>query len=225
VTGDRGERPTPATSSLPIACGHSSGREAGRRLRPAPRRLAARSDLGAAPTHAACRTPDGVRRTHTIICRGKVHKPTEYGRKLFLAQGASGLITDFSVLEGNTADVTLVAPALEHHQRLFKRAPNEFAGDRGFFSAENVTRAEAAGVGVVSVPKPGYKSAKQAELERTREFRRGQRWRAGIEGTISALKRGRGLARCSWRGDRGLRVLVGLAIVTHNLTILSASFA
>ena len=164
--------------------------------------------------------------THTqIICRGKVHKPTEYGRKLFLAQGGSGLITDFSVLEGNTADVTLVAPALQHHQRQFKRAPNELAGDRGFFSAENVTRAKDAGVRVVSIPKPGYKSAKQAELEGTREFRRAQRWRAGIEGTISALKRGRGLARCSWRGDRGLRVLVGLAVVTHNLTLLSASFA
>jgi len=42
---------------------------------------------------------------HTdLIKRGKVLKPVEFGHKVFLAESAQGLITDYRVLKGNPAD-------------------------------------------------------------------------------------------------------------------------
>ncbi len=38
--------------------------------------------------------------THTdLIKRGKARKPVEFGHKVFLAESAQGLITDYQVLE------------------------------------------------------------------------------------------------------------------------------
>jgi hypothetical protein len=40
--------------------------------------------------------------SHTdLIKRGKVRKPLEFGHKVFLAESAQGLITDYQVLDGN----------------------------------------------------------------------------------------------------------------------------
>ena len=40
--------------------------------------------------------------THTdLIKRGKIQKPIEFGHKIFLAESAHGLITQYGVLEGN----------------------------------------------------------------------------------------------------------------------------
>ncbi len=47
--------------------------------------------------------------THTdLIQQGKVTKPIEFGHKIFLAESARGLITQYCVLEGNPADQTHV---------------------------------------------------------------------------------------------------------------------
>jgi transposase, IS5 family len=43
--------------------------------------------------------------THTdLIKRGKVQTPIEFGHKVFLAESAQGLITQYEVLEGNPGD-------------------------------------------------------------------------------------------------------------------------
>src|SRR5207247_8189220 len=42
---------------------------------------------------------------HTdLIKRGKVQTPVEFGHKVFLAESAQGLITQYEVLEGNPND-------------------------------------------------------------------------------------------------------------------------
>lgn len=155
---------------------------------------------------------------HTqLIKRGKAQKPVEFGRKVFLAESAQGLVTDYRVLEGNPADCTNVASSLEHHQEMFRYAPDRYASDRGFFSAENVKSCEDAGVNDVCIPQPGYKSQEQAERERSKAFKQGQKFRAGIEGRISVLFRGRGMKRCLARGPERFEVLVGAAVLTNNL--------
>src|SRR5258706_10449848 len=54
---------------------------------------------------------------HTdLIKRGKVRTPVEFGHKVFLAESAKGLITQYEVLKGNPTDEVHVAPSL-------KRAP------------------------------------------------------------------------------------------------------
>ena len=84
------------------------------------------------------------------------------------------------------------------------------AGDRGFFSAKNEREAEALGVKKVALPARGRLSAKRAEQQKQRWFRRGLRWRAGIEATMSTLKHPFSMARATYKEglDSTLRGLV-----------------
>jgi IS5 family transposase len=156
---------------------------------------------------------------HTqLIKRGKQRQPVEFGHKVFLAESAQGLITDYQVLDGNPADTTQVKPSLDRHQQVFQCPPELYAGDRGFYSAENVDTCQQAGVGQVCIPqRGGQKTAEQAALERSRAFKQGQRFRVGIEGRISVLFRGRGMKRCRAKGRERFEVLVGAAVLANNL--------
>ena len=157
--------------------------------------------------------------SHTdLIKRGKVRKPLEFGHKVFLAESAQGLITDYQVLDGNAADTSQVQPSLERHQQIFHCAPDLYAADRGFHSAENVDRCEKAGVSQVSIPqRGGQRTTERKALESSPAFKKGQRFRAGIEGRISVLFRGRGMKRCRAQGRERFEVLVGAAVLANNL--------
>jgi hypothetical protein len=48
-----------------------------------------------------------------------------------------------------------------------------------------------------------------------------QAFRAGIEGTISGLKRAFRLARCYFRSFKSFQASVGLGVFVHNLIVLS----
>ena len=156
---------------------------------------------------------------HTaIIKRGKVRKPVEFGHKVFLVESAQGLITDYQVLEGNPADTSQVPASLQRHQQIFHGAPDLYAADRGFYSAENLDACQKAGVSQVSIPqRGGQKTAEREEWERSAAFKKGQRFRAGIEGRISVLFRGRGMKRCRAHGRERFEVLVGAAVLANNL--------
>jgi len=157
--------------------------------------------------------------SHTdLIKRGKARKPTEFGHKVFLAESAQGLITDYGVLEGNPADSDHVGPSLERHQKTFHRPPELYAGDRGFHSPENQEECRKAGVTQECIPqRGGVKSAERAALEHSPQFKKGQRFRVGIEGRISVLIRGRGMKRCLAKGRDRFQVLVGAAVLVNNL--------
>src|SRR5207245_1969208 len=78
--------------------------------------------------------------THTdLIKRGKIQKPIEFGHKIFLAESAHGLITQYRVLEGNPADHVHVKPSLQRHQETFELPPAWYRSYRGFFSLANIT--------------------------------------------------------------------------------------
>jgi IS5 family transposase len=155
--------------------------------------------------------------TH-LIKRGKQRKPVEFGHKVFLAESAQGLITDYQILDGNPADTTHVKTSLDRHQQVFQCAPELYAGDRGFYSVENVDACQQAGVSQVCIPqRGGQKTAEQTTLEHSRAFKQGQRFRVGIEGRISVLFRGRGMKRCRAKGRERFEVLVGAAVLANNL--------
>ncbi len=157
--------------------------------------------------------------THTdLIKRGKARKPVEFGHKVFLAESAQGLITDYQVLEGNPADGVHVGPSLDRHQKTFQQAPELYAGDRDFHSTENQEKCEKAGVGHIGIPqRGGTKTAEREAFERSPQFKKSQRFRVGIEGRISVLIRGRGMRRCLAKGRERFEVLVGAAVLTNNL--------
>lgn len=160
---------------------------------------------------------------HTdLIKRGKVLKPVEFGHKVFLAESAHGLITQYRVLDGNPNDDTQVEPSLQRHLQSFGRAPELYGADRGFHSGDNVNACSEAGVAIVSIPqRGGKKTAEQVKREKSPAFKRGQRFRAGIEGRISVLFRGRGMKRCFAEGPEGFEQLVGTAVLANNLLVIA----
>jgi IS5 family transposase len=161
---------------------------------------------------------------HTsLIKRGKAGKPIEFGHKIYLAETRNGLVTQYWILDGNPSDEDHVVPSIQQHKKTFGRAPKLYANDRGAYSANNIKVCQQEGVGCVSIPqRGGQKNAEQEALQKSREFKQGQRFRAGIEGRISVLVRGRGMKRCLAAGRRGLEFLVGMAVLANNLLRIAA---
>jgi transposase, IS5 family len=161
---------------------------------------------------------------HTdLIKRGKVRAPVEFGHKVFLAESAQGLITQYEVLKGNPPDEMHVASSLQRHRQAFGQAPQLYGSDRGFFSEQNLASCKRAGVKVVCIPQRGGKKTGQREAyEKSVVFKTGQRFRAGIEGRISVLFRGRGMKRCLAEGHDRFELWVGAAVLANNLMRIAA---
>jgi len=164
---------------------------------------------------------------HTqVIRRHKAGKPTEFGRKLWLGEVEGGIISEFRLLaDGGGLDHPALPASLEAHQQRFGRPPNLLAGDRGVFSPENEELAHKLKIKQVVLPKPGRVSKERRAHEQQRWFRRGFRFRAGIEGRIRVLKRDFGLGRCLEHGADGMGRWVGWGIVTANLTKIAETQA
>jgi IS5 family transposase len=161
---------------------------------------------------------------HTdLIKRGKVQTPIEFGHKVFLAESARGLITQYEVLDGNPVDEQHVITSLERHKQTFGEVPKLYGSDRGFFSERNVMSCKQQGVKVVCIPQRGGTKAPEREAyEKSREFKDGQRFRAGIEGRISVLFRGRGMKRCLAEGRERFELWVAAAVLANNLMKVAA---
>ncbi len=161
---------------------------------------------------------------HTdLIMRGKVRTPVEFGHKVFLAESAKGLVTQYKVLNGNPSDADHVASSLKCHMKAFGRAPKLYGADRGFFSEQNLASCARNGVSTVCIPQRGGKRAPEREAyEKSSAFKKGQRFRAGIEGRISVLSRGRGMKRCLAEGSERFELWVGAAVLANNLMVIAA---
>jgi IS5 family transposase len=161
---------------------------------------------------------------HTEALRkGKAAKPTEFGKLLKVQEAENQIVVDYQLYELRPENQSLVVPTIEAHVRVFGRAPQLLAADRGFWSAANKRAAKEKGVKKVCIPALGRLKAEQAAEQRQRWFRRGQRLRVGCEGRISVLKRRDGLARCRYRGLDGMRRWVGWGMVSNNLHVLMNS--
>ena len=158
--------------------------------------------------------------TH-VICKGKAHKPNEFGRLVRLDEVEHGVVSGYQVLEGNPADTNSFLPALDHHQACFGHAPQMATADRGFFSAANEREAEARGVAKVALPARGPLSKTRAARQKKRWFRRALRWRAGCEATISTLKHPFSMVRATYKGEPGFQRYVGWSVITKNLCAIA----
>src|ERR1700674_2737233 len=156
--------------------------------------------------------------SHTeIIRKGKASKPTEFGKLVKIQESENQIISHFEIFAERPSDRQLLVPSIEVHQRRFGRIPAWVAADAGFHSQQNEQAARALGVRWLSVPNQKTKSAERKRLYRQRWFRRGQRWRTGCEGRISALKRRHGMRRCLYRGFQGMQRWVGLSVIADNV--------
>jgi len=156
---------------------------------------------------------------HTdVIVKGQ--RDPIYGHKVCFTGGKSNLILDCQVFRGNPADTDEFIPALERLQKLYGKAPLKVAADGGFTSKDNADLAKA--MGVRDIAFSSLKGNKLTDLIKSKHvFKKLRKWRAGIEGVISAAKRAYGLSRCNWSGFESFKAYVHLGVLAFNLTMLA----
>ena len=154
---------------------------------------------------------------HTrAIPRHKGGALVEFGRHVILDEVEGGIVTRFQILEHPNEHGQAVE-AVAHHREVFVHPPNLVAGDRGIHSAETEGQLKAVGVKRVAIPAWGKLSEERQALERTRSWKRGYRWRAGIEGRIASLRRDFGWRTCGYHGQDGMERWLGLGVIASNL--------
>jgi transposase, IS5 family len=151
------------------------------------------------------------------IRKGKLNKAVEFGRTLQLVQDSSGVILHYEVHRGNPSDRTDLLSVVRQAKSSLGIKPKELAADRGYYSADNLVQLTKAGIEKVGIPKVGRLSTKEKTHQRTRWFRQLQRFRCGIEASISMLKRKFGLGRVLARGSAATAIWTGLSIFAYNL--------
>jgi IS5 family transposase len=157
--------------------------------------------------------------THTDIII-KDRRETLYGHKLYLAAGASGLITDCVITRGNPADSTMTVPMLKRQVEILGRTPRQAAFDGAFASRDNLISAKELGIADVAFAKK--RGLAISEMTRsTWVYRCLRNFRAGIEGLISFLKRALGLDRCTWKGEDSFACYALASVITGNLLTLA----
>ena len=151
-----------------------------------------------------------------IIVKGG--REVQYGHKINLSAGRSGMILDIVIETGNPADAERFLPMLERHVACHGAPPRQVASDGGYASGENLIRAKALGVQDVAFHRKRGLSI-GAMVKSRWVYRKLRNFRAGIEANVSCLKRAFGLTRCTWRGLAHFEAYVWSSVVAYNLVL------
>jgi len=159
---------------------------------------------------------------HTeILVRGKAGKAVEFGHMVLLHQVENKFISDYEVFKKRPSDESLVDAILARHEKQFGSLPEAFTADKGFYENMQKIGELEQKITHVSIAKKGSRTAAEIDREHDPVFRSWQRFRAGIEGTISYLKRCLKLGRCLYRSFKTYCSSVGCHIFVHNLLVLA----
>lgn len=156
---------------------------------------------------------------HTDIIE-KGERETLFGHKVCVTVGKTNLVLDCQIERGNPADTSYFQEALDRHRQVYGYVPDVVATDGGFASAANALYAKQMGVKDVSFSKRVGRKLQELLVPKSVE-RMLAKFRAGVEGIISSLKRGVGLGRCAWSGWESFQSYVWSSIVAHNLKRLT----
>jgi IS5 family transposase len=159
--------------------------------------------------------------THSdILAKGK--RKVIFGHKVLLSGGKSNLILDCMIERGNWSDAGYFREGIDRLEERYGIFPEEITTDGGFASGDNYDYAIGKGIKRVLFTKKC--TSRIVELVKTsRTYRRLKKFRAGIEGCISAAKRSYGLSRCTWKGWQSFQSYVWLSVIAFNLNILSVA--
>ncbi len=154
------------------------------------------------------------------IRKGKLGKPTEFGYVAQICEitentrkGARGLILPAGHELGNPSENKLLPQTAVELDRAGIR-PREIALDGGFIpgpTRDAFPELADKQIHISGRHEPGSR--------RTRKRR--ARYRTGVEGRISHLKRGYGLRRSRLKGDDGMQIWTGWAILAYNFDTLA----
>lgn len=141
------------------------------------------------------------------ISKGKEAKKYEYGCKVNVVWGESGLILAANHLKENVHDSKVIEPALSQFEHLHGYLPDEFVADRGYRGKSEVKGVK------VSIPRPPTKSSSPYQRRQNKKkFRK----RAGIEPIIGHLKSDFRLSRNFLAGVHGDRHNLMMAVSAFN---------
>src|SRR3981081_3945329 len=147
-------------------------------------------------------------------------RDVQYGHKLNLVTGKSGLILDVVVEAGNPADAESFHTRPERQNARCGVPASQVPADGGYASLDNLTTAKAHGVNDVAFHKKRGLAVEDM-VKSGWVYRKLRNFRAGIEAGISCLKRAYGLARCTWRGLDHFKTYIWSAVVAHNLVLFA----
>jgi IS5 family transposase len=151
------------------------------------------------------------------IRKGKLHKPTEFGRTLLLSQDESGIIVDHQLNEGNPNDRAQLVDAVKRVHKAAGKTCVEVAADKGFYSEDNCKTLHRMKVRRVGIANIGRLRAPEASHQKKPWFIRLQKFRCGIEAAISNLKRVFLLGDVRVRGTPATMIWTSFAIFSYNL--------
>jgi IS5 family transposase len=147
---------------------------------------------------------------------GRPGRAAEFGYKARVADMREGFVILDVPQTGNPGDDRLLDGTLERARRAGLRFTSVYA-DRGFGTRIGDETLARYGIQDAVIPRRGNATARQ----QTRGWRRRYRFRNGLEGRISQLKR-KGLRRTRLRGLAGAQTWVGHIALAHNLQRLAA---
>jgi len=150
----------------------------------------------------------------------KDRRDTQYGHKLNLTTGMRGMVLDVVIETGNPSDSSRLLPMIKRIEECYGKLPRQVAADAGYASKENISEAKALGIKAVGLPKK--RGMKIEDMTGSNWiYQKLKRFRTGIEGNISMLKRVFGLDRCTWRGLEHFKAYVMSAVLAYNFKVFA----
>ncbi len=145
------------------------------------------------------------------IRMGSPRRPTEFGYKARVADTAEGFVIADVPERGGPVDGALLDGAITKAKRSGMQVRSVYA-DRGFGTSTGDAALTKHRIGDPVIPR----QQRAGPREHSRSWRRRYRFRNGLEGRISQLKR-KGLRRTRLRSLEGAQTWVGGITLSHNL--------
>ena len=143
-----------------------------------------------------------------------------FGHKVNLSTGRSNLILYCSIEEGNPSDATLFQEPIETIKNDYGiKKFRSIATDGGYASLLNLCNAAKDFTNVVFTKVLG---SLQNIVENEKIETELKKWRAGIEGNISNLKRKFKLKRVTWKGKEMFDAKIFWSVIGYNIRVLTS---
>jgi len=156
---------------------------------------------------------------HTdLIVKG--NRQIQYGHKLNLTTGKSGLVIDLVIEDGNPTDSQTTLKMLQRQVEIYKRPPRQVSLDGGYASKANLEHAKELGIKDVAFHKKRGLNVPDM-VKSNWVYKKLRAFRAGIEGNIATLKDRFNLRRCNWKGLDRFKAYVWSSVVAYNLVTLA----
>ena len=155
---------------------------------------------------------------HTdIIVKGG--RKALFGHKINLTDGKSKLILDCQILRGNPSDTNLFCQTIEKVKDSYGQTPKSIVADGGYASKAN--HKKAVDQGLVNVVFNKIVGSMKNIVSSKNMQTRLKKWRSGIEGTISNLKRGFNISKCNWKGWVNFQAKVLWSVIAYNIRVMT----